>query len=98
MPEHSTTTLAGAILDLLWRAGVKECFGIPGVHNLAFWNALDTNRPRIVGVRHEQSSVYAADGLARSTGKLAVALTTTGPGAANTLEPSAKQRVVDPQF
>ena len=85
MPEHSTTTLAGAILDLLWRAGVKECFGIPGVHNLAFWNALDTNRPRIVGVRHEQTSVYAADGLARSTGKLAVAFTTTGPGAANTL-------------
>lgn len=85
MPEHSTTTLAGAILDLLWRAGVKECFGIPGVHNLAFWNALDTNRPKIIGVRHEQTCVYAADGLARSTGKLAVAITTTGPGAANTL-------------
>lgn len=86
MPEHSTTTLAGAILDLLWRAGVRECFGIPGVHNLAFWNALDTNlRPRIIGVRHEQSCVYAADGMARSSGKLAVALTTTGPGAANTL-------------
>jgi acetolactate synthase-1/2/3 large subunit len=36
-------------------------------------------------VRHEQSCVYAADGLARATGKLSVAITTTGPGAANTL-------------
>ncbi|MEY4008775.1 MAG: hypothetical protein RL232_302, partial [Actinomycetota bacterium] len=36
-------------------------------------------------MRHEQSCVYAADGLARATGKLSVAITTTGPGAANTL-------------
>ncbi len=85
MSEHATPTVASAILDLLWRAGVRQCFGIPGVHNLAFWNALGATRPEIIGVRHEQTCVYAADGLARATGKLAVAITTTGPGAANTL-------------
>jgi acetolactate synthase-1/2/3 large subunit len=80
-----TKTVAGAILDILWKAGVRETFGIPGVHNLAFWNALSANRPSIRSVRHEQTTVYAADGLARSTGGLGVAFTTTGPGAANTL-------------
>ena len=40
---------------------------------------------RLVGVRHEQAAAYAADGYARATGRLGVALTTTGPGAANTL-------------
>ncbi len=79
------TTVAGAILDILWQAGVKQAFGIPGVHNLAFWNALTDTRPEIRSVRHEQTTVYAADGLARSTGGLGVAITTTGPGAANTL-------------
>lgn len=72
-------------MDLLWQAGIRVTFGIPGVHNLAFWDALGPNRPTITGVRHEQTAAYAADGLARVTGKLSVALTTTGPGAANTI-------------
>lgn len=78
-------TVAGAIMDVLWNAGVRVTFGIPGVHNLAFWDALGPTRPTIVGVRHEQTAAYAADGLARATGRLQVALTTTGPGAANTV-------------
>lgn len=78
-------TVAGAILDLLWEAGIRVTFGIPGVHNLAFWDALGENRPTIMGVRHEQTAAYAADGLARVTGQIAVGITTTGPGAANTL-------------
>ena len=78
-------TVAGVILDLLWEAGVRTTFGIPGVHNLAFWDALGPQRPEIIGVRHEQTTAYAADGVARTTGSLGVALTTTGPGAANTL-------------
>jgi acetolactate synthase-1/2/3 large subunit len=40
---------------------------------------------RLVGVRHEQTAAYAADGYARASGRVGVALTTTGPGAANTL-------------
>ena len=83
--EGSNRTVAAVILDLLAKEGVKKAFGIPGVHNLGFWNALSKERPEIVSVRHEQSCVYAADGLSRATGKLAVAITTTGPGAANTL-------------
>ncbi len=60
-------------------------FGLPGVHNLAIWRALSRSPIRLVGVRHEQTAVYAADGYARASGRLGVALVTTGPGAANTL-------------
>ena len=79
----SERTVAGAVLDVLAAAGVRTAFGLPGVHNLAFWEALAPGRPQVVGVRHEQTTVYAADGLARAGGGLGVALTTTGPGAAN---------------
>jgi thiamine pyrophosphate-dependent acetolactate synthase large subunit-like protein len=64
---------------------VEVAFGLPGVHNLALWRELGPSPTRLVGVRHEQAAAYAADGYARSTGSLGVALTTTGPGAANTL-------------
>ena len=76
-------TVGTAILELLAAPGVEMAFGLPGVHNLAFWNS-ETDL-RIVGVRHEQACVYAADGYARATGRLGVALTTTGPGAINAL-------------
>src|ERR671938_506193 len=66
-------------------AGVDVVFGLPGVHNLAAWEALRESPIRLVGVRHEQAAAYAADGYARATGRLGVALVTTGPGAANTL-------------
>jgi thiamine pyrophosphate-dependent acetolactate synthase large subunit-like protein len=76
---------AQLIVDLLEDHGVELCFGLPGVHNLALWEALRRSRIRLVGVRHEQAAAYAADGYARAAGRLGVALTTTGPGAANTL-------------
>jgi thiamine pyrophosphate-dependent acetolactate synthase large subunit-like protein len=78
-------TGAELIVSLLEDAGVEVCFGLPGVHNLPLWEALRASPIRLVGVRHEQTAAYAADGYARATGKLGVALTTTGPGAANTL-------------
>jgi thiamine pyrophosphate-dependent acetolactate synthase large subunit-like protein len=78
-------TGAEAIVAQLEAAGVEVCFGLPGVHNLALWEALRRSPIRLVGVRHEQATAYAADGYARASGKLGVALTTTGPGAANTL-------------
>jgi acetolactate synthase-1/2/3 large subunit len=62
---------------------VEVAFGLPGVHNLAAWKAFPGSGVRLVGVRHEQTAGYAADGYARATGRLGVALTTTGPGAAN---------------
>src|SRR4051812_20088754 len=78
-------TGAQIIVQALERAGVEVCFGLPGVHNLALWDAVRSSSIRLVGVRHEQAAAYAADGYARATGRLGVALTTTGPGAANTL-------------
>lgn len=76
-------SVAAAILELLGKHGVTRAFGIPGVHNLPFWDADSDVAPRIVGVRHEQAAGYAADGLYRATGEIAAALLTSGPGAAN---------------
>ena len=78
-------TGARLVVRALEEAGVEVAFGLPGVHNLALWSALGESPIRLVGVRHEQTAAYAADGYARATGRLGVALTTTGPGAANTL-------------
>ncbi len=71
--------LVGALRAL----DVEVAFGLPGVHNLAAWKAFPDSGVRLVGVRHEQTAGYAADGYARATGRLGVAITTTGPGAAN---------------
>jgi len=78
-------TAAARLVAALESAGVEVVFGLPGVHNLAIWRALAESPIRLVGVRHEQTAAYAADGYARATGKAGVALVTTGPGAANTL-------------
>jgi thiamine pyrophosphate-dependent acetolactate synthase large subunit-like protein len=82
---RTAVTGASLVVAALERAGVEVAFGLPGVHNLALWRALGASPIRLVGVRHEQTAAYAADGYARATGRLGVALTTTGPGAANTL-------------
>jgi thiamine pyrophosphate-dependent acetolactate synthase large subunit-like protein len=76
---------AAAIARTLREAGVEVAFGLPGAHNLPLWSAFAAEPIRIVGMRHEQGCAYAADGYARTTGKLGVALVTTGPGAANTI-------------
>jgi len=76
---------AARLVEALEQLGVTVVFGLPGVHNLPIWRALARSPIRLVGVRHEQTAVYAADGYARASGTLGVALVTTGPGAANTL-------------
>ena len=76
---------ADLLVDGLRAAALEVVFGLPGVHNLAAWAALRESPVRLVGVRHEQAAVYAADGYARASGRPGVALVTTGPGAANTL-------------
>jgi acetolactate synthase-1/2/3 large subunit len=81
----ATQNGAEALVAALEAAGVEQAFGLPGVHNLPLWAALAQSSIRLVGVRHEQTAVYAADGAARVTGALGVAITTTGPGAANAL-------------
>ena len=72
-----------ALVSALEVLGVEVAFGLPGVHNLAAWRGFSGSPVRLVGVRHEQTAGYAADGYARATGRLGVAVTTTGPGASN---------------
>ncbi|MBI4560688.1 MAG: thiamine pyrophosphate-binding protein [Candidatus Rokubacteria bacterium] len=71
--------------------GVRQVFGIPGVHNLAIYDAL-LRQSEIVHIltRHEQGAAFMADGYARSSGLPGVVLVTTGPGATNTLTPLAE--------
>jgi acetolactate synthase-1/2/3 large subunit len=81
----STAIGADRLVESLEQLGVDLVFGLPGVHNLPIWRALSDSDIRLVGVRHEQTAAYGADGYARATGRLGVAVVTTGPGAANTL-------------
>ena len=53
---NGNNTIAAEILRLLRNAGVETAFGIPGVHNLAFWNAVEKDMPQIFNVRHEQTA------------------------------------------
>lgn len=72
------------VVAALEALGVEVVFGIPSVHNLPLYDALRRRgRIRAVTVRHEQAAAGAADGYARVTGRLGVAITSTGPGAAN---------------
>ena len=84
-PHDGERTGARAVVETLAALGVDTVFGLPGVHNLALWRELAESPLRLVGVRHEQAAAYAADGYARASGRLGVALVTSGPGAANTL-------------
>jgi thiamine pyrophosphate-dependent acetolactate synthase large subunit-like protein len=75
-----------AVVAALQAQGVEVVFGMPGVHNLALYDALcDAPDIRHVLVRHEQAAAFAADGYARTTGRPGVAITTAGPGATNAL-------------
>jgi thiamine pyrophosphate-dependent acetolactate synthase large subunit-like protein len=85
VPTTSAVTGARHLAEALTALDVEVVFGLPGVHNLPIWEALAQTEIRVIGVRHEQTAGYAADGYARATGKLGVAIVTTGPGAANTL-------------
>ena len=75
-----------AVVGALRGLGVDTVFGIASVHNLPILDALRRDGAfRVIDMRHEQSAVHAADGYARVTGKLGVAITSTGPGAANAM-------------
>jgi acetolactate synthase-1/2/3 large subunit len=78
--------LTGAEIAIrcLQEEGVEYVFGYPGGAVLFIYDALfEQEKVRHVLVRHEQAAVHAADGYARSTGKVGVALVTSGPGATN---------------
>lgn len=77
---------AQALLDTLIEGGVDTIFGYPGGAALPLYDALHgETRLRHILVRHEQAAVHAAEGYARTTGKVGVVLVTSGPGIANTI-------------
>jgi len=83
----AATTRPGAqtLLDTLIACGVDTVFGYPGGAVLPLYDALHGEpRLRHILVRHEQAAVHAAEGYARSTGRLGVVLVTSGPGMSNT--------------
>ena len=73
------------ITVLLERQGVTTIAGIPGGANLPLYDALQASSIRHVLARHEQGAGFIAQGIARATGRPAVCLSTSGPGATNLL-------------
>jgi acetolactate synthase I/II/III large subunit len=63
--------------------GVDLVFGYPGGAIMPLYDALDGSGIRHILTRHEQGAVFAAEGVARATGKVGVAMATSGPGATN---------------
>ncbi|SFN50629.1 acetolactate synthase large subunit [Mycetocola miduiensis] len=84
---HSgTETMSGAsaVVRTLELLGITDVFGLPGGAILPVYDPLmDTSTIRHILVRHEQGAGHAAEGYAASTGKVGVAIATSGPGATN---------------
>jgi acetolactate synthase I/II/III large subunit len=80
------TEMTGAemVMTALADQGVEHIFGYPGGAVLPIYDALfQQDKVRHILVRHEQGAVHAAEGYARSTGKVGTVLVTSGPGATN---------------
>jgi acetolactate synthase I/II/III large subunit len=80
------TEMTGAemVMAALADQGVEHIFGYPGGAVLPIYDALfQQDKVRHILVRHEQGAVHAAEGYARSTGKVGTVLVTSGPGATN---------------
>src|SRR5476649_2736447 len=80
--------LAGAeiVIKALTDQGVDVIFGYPGGAVLPIYDALfKQNAVRHILVRHEQAAVHAAEGYARTTGRVGVVIVTSGPGVSNTI-------------
>ncbi|HET6519735.1 MAG TPA: thiamine pyrophosphate-binding protein, partial [Geminicoccaceae bacterium] len=85
---QATKPLTGSevVLRALVAQGVEVIFGYPGGAVLPIYDAIfQQDRLRHILVRHEQGAVHAAEGYARSTGKVGCVLVTSGPGATNTV-------------
>jgi acetolactate synthase-1/2/3 large subunit len=74
---------ASILWECLEREGVKHVFGYPGGAILPAYDALKHSKIHHVLVRHEQGATHMADGYARASGQVGVAVATSGPGATN---------------
>jgi acetolactate synthase-1/2/3 large subunit len=79
------TTGGDKVVQCLEREGVDIVFGLSGGAAMPIFDALVDSKVKLVLVRHEQGATHMADGFARATGKVGVALVTSGPGATNTV-------------
>ncbi len=85
-PETEMMTGAEIVLRALKDQGVEHIFGYPGGAVLPIYDELfQQDDLKHILVRHEQGAVHAAEGYARSTGKVGCVLVTSGPGATNTV-------------
>jgi tartronate-semialdehyde synthase len=78
-----TITAAEAAVRVMESEGVDLAFGIPGASILPLYDALRRSSIRHIVARHEEGATHAADGYARATGKVGVAIATSGPGGTN---------------
>jgi acetolactate synthase-1/2/3 large subunit len=83
--DNYKPTLSGAriLWECLEREGVTHVFGYPGGAILPAYDALKHSTIHHILVRHEQGATHMADGYARATGGVGVAIATSGPGATN---------------
>jgi tartronate-semialdehyde synthase len=72
-----------AVVEVLESEGVDTIFGIPGASILPFYDALRGSSIRHLTVRHEEGATHAADGYSRATGRIGVAVGTSGPAGTN---------------
>jgi tartronate-semialdehyde synthase len=72
-----------AIVRILEKEGITDAFGIPGAGINGLYKYLEGAKIRHYLMRHEEAAVHAADGYFRAAGKMAAAIATSGPGAAN---------------
>src|SRR5437899_10373939 len=83
MNDKQSMTGASILWECIEREGVQTVFGYPGGAILPAYDALTHSRIHHILVRHEQGATHMADGYARASGQVGVAVATSGPGATN---------------
>ena len=76
-------TVAQAIVKILEKEGITDAFGIPGAGINPVYKYMGTSTIKHYCMRHEEAAVHAADAYYRASGKMAMAICTSGPGATN---------------
>ncbi len=75
--------VADKFVKILEEEGIEDIFGIPGEQIMPLYKALSNSKINHILTRHEQAAAHAADGYARSSGKIGVCIATASPGALN---------------
>src|SRR5262245_45076986 len=102
MPQEKVKSQNGAdiLVECLIRQGVDMVFAYPGGASMPIHQALTkvVDRVRTLLPRHEQGGGFAAEGYARSTGKVGVCIATSGPGATNFVTCLVVAKMESPQM